>query len=76
MSRDRYGVDSERPISDTGGQGTSPERSDKPSNQSRPEDRDDYFDKPPFRKEQGQRTPDPSRTSPAERYSYHKRPLE
>ncbi len=49
---------------------------DQDSKRARPEDRDDYIENRPFRGGQRQGPPDPSRASNAERYSYHKRPLE
>lgn len=72
MIRDRdngQGGESDR----NGGPSTGP---DHDSKRARPEDRDDYIENRPFRGGQRQGPPDPSRASNAERYSYHKRPLE
>lgn len=76
MSRDRYGVDSDRQVIQPAGNERPLERSIDHDRSVCQEDRDDYFDSPPFRREKKQGPPDPSRVSHAERYSYHKRPLE
>lgn len=76
MSRDRYGVDSDRQVSQPAGNEGPPERSVDHDKRGCHEGREDNFDSPPFRREQKQGPPDPSRVSHAERYSYHKRPLE
>ncbi|MNN64097.1 hypothetical protein D3C81_1795220 [compost metagenome] len=76
MSRDRYGVDSDRQVSQPAGN-EGPLQKPVDHNESiRQAGRDDNFDSPPFRRGQKQGPPDPSRVSHAERYSYHKRPLE
>jgi hypothetical protein len=43
---------------------------------ARPDGRNEYIDKRPFRGGQKQGRPDPSRASNAERYSFNERPLE
>lgn len=76
MSRDRYGVDDDRLISQPAGDEGPLEDSGHQTEKKTPEDRVEGVDNLPFRKGQKQWAPDPSRTSPAERYSFHKRPLE
>ncbi|MND86799.1 hypothetical protein D3C76_894690 [compost metagenome] len=76
MSRDRYGVDSDRQVSQPADNEGRLQRSVDQSESAFQENCDDNFDSPPFRREQKQGPPDPSRVSRAERYSYHKRPLE
>lgn len=76
MSRDRYGVDSDRQVSQPADNEGRLQRSVDQSESAFQENCDDNFDSPPFRRGQKQGPPDPSRVSYAERYSYHKRPLE
>jgi|GEM_PF-4392009 hypothetical protein len=75
MTRDRYGLDNNRLGSPAKSDGSSQGQGGE-GKKTLPEDRDDYIEKRPFRREQRQGPPDPSRASNAERYSYHKRPLE
>ncbi len=76
MSRDRYGVESDRQVSQPAGNEGQLQGSVNQNESVCQEGRDDNFDSPPFRRGQKQVPPDPSRASHAERYSYHKRPLE
>lgn len=72
MTRDRDNCQGGNPV----GSHSWPTGRDEDAKRARPEDRDDYIENRPFRGGQRQGPPDPSRASNAERYSYHKRPLE
>lgn len=72
MTRDRDNGQGGKPA----GNDSWPTGRDEDAKMARSEDRDDYVESPPFRSRQRQGPPDPSRTTDAERYSYHKRPLE
>lgn len=76
MTRDRYGIDSDRLSSKPPERDGSPSGRDDVNKRAHPEERDDYIKIRPFRGGQRQGPPDSSRASNAERYSHHKRPLE
>lgn len=75
MTRDRYGLDNNRLGSPAKNDGSSESQGGE-GKKALPEDRDEHIEKRPFRREQRQGPPDPSRASNAERYSHYKRPLE
>lgn len=76
MTIDRDGMDCDQQVSRPAENNGPPGGQDSEGKREQPEDRDDSAYNRPFRGRQRSGPPDPSRASNAERYSYHKRPLE